>query len=293
MTDPHAYHRRQQVTDIPPEATPTNELARGLRNGGTTWSAYVNDMEARGRIVDLHQPATDRARRRWANSFTTPLTPPEMDLGEDPPAPIPARPYTGEPLDFVRLGQQLDDADFTAAHDSVRPELAAALQAADDENSTGATVLSLDDIATSGMVAFRRFLDAEIAKAATSIPPGYDISVSCDSVGNVFDSNRVAFKITGTPRAQERRSLGMDPLAHLRRQLDIVEMGITQPIPEPEPVKPRAHVVPFGPSFTGVGITPEHQHIWTSTSPMRCVDCRRYLRPWWRRALDRARWWTR
>jgi hypothetical protein len=37
----------------------------------------------------------------------------------------------------------------------------------------------------------------------------------------------------------------------------------------------------------------EHQHIWTTSSPMRCVECRRYLRPWWRRALDRVRRWTR
>ena len=32
-----------------------------------------------------------------------------------------------------------------------------------------------------------------------------------------------------------------------------------------------------------------HQHIWSTTSPMRCVECRRYLRPWWRRVLDRVR----
>lgn len=51
----------------------------------------------------------------------------------EPPAPIPARPYEDEPgpLDFVRLGKQLDDADFTAAHDSVRPELVDAIRAAE------------------------------------------------------------------------------------------------------------------------------------------------------------------
>ncbi|MEA5366071.1 hypothetical protein VA596_41545 [Amycolatopsis sp., V23-08] len=35
------------------------------------------------------------------------------------------------------------------------------------------------------------------------------------------------------------------------------------------------------------------RHIWSTTSPARCVQCRRYLRPWWRRALDRVRRWTR
>ena len=33
----------------------------------------------------------------------------------------------------------------------------------------------------------------------------------------------------------------------------------------------------------------KHEHVWTMTSPVRCVECRRYLRPWWRRVLDRAR----
>jgi hypothetical protein len=26
-----------------------------------------------------------------------------------------------------------------------------------------------------------------------------------------------------------------------------------------------------------------HQHMWTTTSPMRCIECRRYLVPRWRR----------
>ncbi|MFD6070771.1 hypothetical protein [Amycolatopsis lurida] len=135
------------MTDTPRETPPTNELDHGLRNGGTVWSAYVRDMADRGRTVDLHQPATERAQRRWANQFTTPLTPPEMDLGEEPPAPIPARPYTGDPLDFVRLGERLDDADFTAAHDSVRPEIADAIQAATDEHAQDGQPLGMNPLA--------------------------------------------------------------------------------------------------------------------------------------------------
>lgn len=38
---------------------------------------------------------------------------------------------------------------------------------------------------------------------------------------------------------------------------------------------------------------PTHRHVWSMTSPVRCVECRRYLRPWWRRTLDRARRWGR
>lgn len=55
-------------------------------------------------------------------------------------------------------------------------------------------------------------------------------------------------------------------------------------------------VVGDGPPFRGyltAATQAEHQHIWTMTSPVRCVECRRYLRPWWRRALDRARRWGR
>ncbi|RSN26523.1 hypothetical protein DMC63_01420 [Streptomyces sp. WAC 05977] len=205
------------MTETPRETPPTNELDHGLRNGGTVWSAYVRDMADRGRTVDLHQPATERAQRRWPNQFTKPLTPPEMDLGEEPPAPIPARPYDSnsqpgrnleqlgvapnplmrsrppEPIvDFskpgfglvsieearswgieppfavaladqlARLGAQLDDADFAAAHDSVRtdevrPELAAALQAAAEDGLTEVVTttappcnpaLTLDDLVT-------------------------------------------------------------------------------------------------------------------------------------------------
>lgn len=35
----------------------------------------------------------------------------------------------------------------------------------------------------------------------------------------------------------------------------------------------------------------KHQHIWTTTSPMRCVECRHYLTPWWRRVRNRIRIW--
>lgn len=53
-------------------------------------------------------------------------------------------------------------------------------------------------------------------------------------------------------------------------------------------------VVGAGPPFRGylreiVDTPPAHQHIWSTTSPMRCVECRRYLRPWWRRLADRLR----
>jgi len=50
---------------------------------------------------------------------------------------------------------------------------------------------------------------------------------------------------------------------------------------------------PGGGSEGGDAAVVEHHHIWTITSPVRCVECRRYLRPWWRRALDRARRWGR
>lgn len=49
-----------------------------------------------------------------------------------------------------------------------------------------------------------------------------------------------------------------------------------------------AGTVPHDPPDCAAG-----RHIWSATSPMRCVECRRYLRPWWRRALDRARRWGR
>jgi len=100
---------------------------------------------------------------------------------------------------LARLGEQLDDADFTAAHDSVRPEIADALQAAADEDLIGSTVVNLNDLAATDPAAFYRALDTEIAKAAAAIPPGYDIAVSCEQEGNPFVSNRVAFKVTGTP----------------------------------------------------------------------------------------------
>ncbi|MGW4525157.1 hypothetical protein [Amycolatopsis sp. NPDC004378] len=56
-----------------------------------------------------------------------------------------------------------------------------------------------------------------------------------------------------------------------------------------------ANTAPYGPKLEfGAARRPRaHQHIWTTTSPTRCVACRRYLRPWWRRALDRARRWWR
>lgn len=66
----------------------------------------------------------------------------------------------------------------------------------------------------------------------------------------------------------------------------------------PRLVTAKERVTGFGPPFVSA-VPPEptgpreHQHIWTTTSPMRCVECRRFLRPWWRRALDRVRRWTR
>lgn len=38
-------------------------------------------------------------------------------------------------------------------------------------------------------------------------------------------------------------------------------------------------------------LSAKHEHIWTTTSPMRCVECRRYFTPWWRRVRDRIRIW--
>jgi hypothetical protein len=32
-----------------------------------------------------------------------------------------------------------------------------------------------------------------------------------------------------------------------------------------------------------------HEHIWTTTSPTRGVECGRYLVPWWRRLDTRMR----
>lgn len=68
----------------------------------------------------------------------------------------------------------------------------------------------------------------------------------------------------------------------------------------PRVIKPATRVVPLGEPFRPLADvldpTPqpsEHQHIWTTTSPVRCVECRRYLSPWWRRALDRVRRWGR
>jgi hypothetical protein len=74
-----------------------------------------------------------------------------------------------------------------------------------------------------------------------------------------------------------------------------------RPAPRPDPldaVRERLGVAPdetlVPPVLQAVADSPAtHQHIWTATSPMRCVDCRRYLRPWWRRTLDRARRWGR
>lgn len=66
----------------------------------------------------------------------------------------------------------------------------------------------------------------------------------------------------------------------------------------PRPVAPATRVVPFGPPLVSLVPGPErprrrplakHEHIWTTTSPMRCVECRHYLRPWWRRIVDRIR----
>lgn len=56
-------------------------------------------------------------------------------------------------------------------------------------------------------------------------------------------------------------------------------------------------VVGDGPPFRGylreiVAAPSEHQHVYGG-SPLRCVECRRYLRPWWRRTLDRVRRWGR
>ncbi|MFI6304305.1 hypothetical protein ACIBCH_20740 [Amycolatopsis thailandensis] len=150
--------------------------------------------------------------------YLTPASGWPLGPAEDPPASIPARPYDDErtpslgeagsslgvgtdPLDFVRLGAQLDDADFTAAADSVRPEIVDAIQAAAD-GSIDSTVMILNDLAATDPAAFYRALDNQIAKAAAAIPPGYDIAVSCESEGNPFDSNRVPFKVTGTSRAE-------------------------------------------------------------------------------------------
>lgn len=156
-----------------------------------------------------------------------------VDLGAPVPIP-PLLPLQEVDQLLVRLGEQLDAEDFAAAHDSVRPELAAALQAAAaDKDPTGAVVMSLNDLAATDPAAFYRCLDAEIAKAAASIPPGYDIAVSCDSVGNVFDSNRVAFKITGTPRAEPPT---LDDIVEMMKtpgkfiEFAAPRMGITQPI---------------------------------------------------------------
>lgn len=88
------------------------------------------------------------------------LTPPggwTLGPAEEPPASVPARPYPGEPLDFVRLGEQLDDVDFAEAHGEIRPELAAALQAAAKDGLTKIVTttappctpaLTLDDLVT-------------------------------------------------------------------------------------------------------------------------------------------------
>lgn len=66
----------------------------------------------------------------------------------------------------------------------------------------------------------------------------------------------------------------------------------------PRPVAPATRVVPFGPPLVSLVPSPErewrrllakHEHIWTTTSPMRCVECRHYLTPWWRRVRDRIR----
>ncbi len=43
---------------------------------------------------------------------------------------------------LARMGQLLDDADFAAAHDSVRPEIAAAIQTAEDPATTTYTSTS-------------------------------------------------------------------------------------------------------------------------------------------------------
>jgi hypothetical protein len=69
----------------------------------------------------------------------------------EPPAPIPAQPY-GDDVELARLGAQLDEADFAAAHDSVRPEIDDALQAALGEQLAGVVPvpvsepMTLDDI---------------------------------------------------------------------------------------------------------------------------------------------------
>ncbi|MFD5245036.1 hypothetical protein ACFWIW_10855 [Amycolatopsis sp. NPDC058340] len=141
-----------------------------------------------GAVVQL-QPLTPLTRQDWLLAEQ-----PDRETVALPPVPtLPApSPWAEGERMLDRLGQILDHADFAAAHDSVRPELAAAIRAAADEDSTGVTVLSLDDIAARGRAAFRRFLDAEITKAEgdhCTISPSYE-------------------------------PLGMDPLAHLCRQFD-------------------------------------------------------------------------
>lgn len=88
---------------------------------------------------------------------------PDRETRRLPPVPTLPAPGTWAETErmLVRLGQLLDARDFAAAHDSVRPEIADAIQAATEEHLTGivtttparAEPLTLDDI----MDVYRQF----------------------------------------------------------------------------------------------------------------------------------------
>ncbi|GHG97309.1 hypothetical protein ACFORH_42700 [Amycolatopsis roodepoortensis] len=91
----------------------------------------------------------------YHGKYLTPAHAWTTGIVEPPPAPIPARPYS-EDRGMVELGAELDHVDFAEAHGEIRPELAAALLAAAEDQLTGivtttapsrAEPVTLDDIA--------------------------------------------------------------------------------------------------------------------------------------------------
>lgn len=198
---------------------------------------------------------------RWGAHLDSPIPPTEPYKPKPRTRPAGGWPKTGNVGASTQLGEDEQPVTVPAQpYDDEFPPAAELRAMADDLNAHG----GLDE----------KFV-AELLRQAAEVPEPAD------------------------PLARARQQLGIGPAVPCRSKLVPVTPFAGEPsVSEKAMLRAAADEVvaktaPYGPKAEfGVARPTKHQHVW-SGSPMRCVDCSRHLRPWWRRILDRTPLWMR